>query len=283
MPEKNDSTRIQLIVGVLGFVGVLLTVFVPIIRESMANKSQPTQTPIIIYATPTLENTPEPTDTVPPGEPTSTPAPTNTPAPTPFPAGVDWANECISTIWKVYPESLATAPNGTCYSEPLAGAFSVRGQKLEIFYNDRASTDSVIGMFVEIPSDSLVELTAHLENIQTGELWMGVFAEPKIDTNGVAIGAPAGKMNNSAFVVHKMPGDNRYTTGKFRKDSADYLVSFDISPSAVSIILEKYNTIDTVPVSSSNNTRWLFIGYKVQAGQTNVISGTISDLKITGR
>jgi len=288
MTEKNDATRIQLIVGVLGFVGVLLTVFVPILRDSMAKKDLPTPTPIVIVATPTMVDTPVPTDTVPPGEPTSTPAPaTPTPeptfTPTPFAAGNDWLNECISVLWKVYPESVGTTTNGNCYGEPVAGAFSVRNQRLEIYYNDRASTDGVIGIFVEIPSDSLVEFTAHLNNIETGELWMGVFAEPRIDTSGVAIGAPAGKMTNSAFVVHKMPGDNRYTTGKFKKDSGDYLVSFDVSPSAVSVILERYNTIDTIPVSSTNSTRWLFIGYKVLAGKTNVISGTISDLKITAR
>ncbi|MFT3895267.1 MAG: hypothetical protein QM730_26885 [Anaerolineales bacterium] len=289
MSEKNDASRIQLIVGVLGFIGVLLTVFVPIIRDSLAEKKgQPTQTPIIIYATPSLVDTPVPTDTVPPGEPTSTPAPaTDTPVPTftatPFPAGVDWANECISVLWRVYPESLSTAPNGNCYAEPVAGAFSVRGQKLEVFYSDRASIDGVVGLFVEIPSDALVEFTLHLNTIDSGELWMGIFAEPKIDSSGVAIGAPAGKVTNNSFVVHKMPGDNRYNTGKFRKDSADYLVSFDVSPSAVSPILEKYTTIDTVPVSSTNSTRWLFIGYKVLAGQTNVVSGTISDLKITPR
>jgi hypothetical protein len=288
MSEKNDSTRIQLFVAVLGFVGVLLTIFVPIIRESMANKGQPTQTPIIIFTTPTLEDTPVPTDTVPPGEPTSTPAPTDTAVPptltpTPFPAGVDWSNECISAVWKVYPESLGATPNGNCYSEPFAGALSVRNQKLEIFYSERASTDQVVGMFVEIPSDALVEYTLHLDNIQAGELWTGIFVEPKIDASGVAVGAPAGKMDNSAFVIHKMPGDNRYTTGKTRKDSRDYLFSYDISPSSVTVLLEKYTTLDTVPVSSSNSTRWLFIGYKVVSGQTNVISGTVSGLKITAR
>lgn len=288
MPEKNDASRIQLIVGVLGFVGVLLTVFVPIIRDSMEKKNLPTQTPIIIYATPTQSDTPVPTDTVPPGEPTSTPAPaTDTPVPTftatPFPAGVDWANECISVLWKVYPESLGATSNGTCLAEPVAGALSVRGQKLQIFYSDKASTDGVIGMFVEIPSDALVEFTTHLDGIESGELWTGIFIEPKIDTNGVAVGAPAGKMDNSAFVIHKMPGDSRYTTGKTKKASGDYQFSFDVSPSSVSIILEKYTTLDTVPVSSTNSTRWLFIGYKVLAGQTNLISGSIADLKITPR
>ena len=286
MSEKNDSSRTQLIVGVLGFLGVVLTVFVPIIRDNLTGRQQPAPTPIIIVATPTQADTPVPTFTIPPDAATSTAipdTPTIEPTASPFPAGVDWANDCISALWKTYPESVGTTLNGNCYNEPVAGAFSVRGQKLEIFYSDRASADGVAGMFVEIPSDSVVELTLHLTNIETGELWMGVFAEPKIDASGVAIAAPAGKMNNSAFVVHKMPGDSRYNTGKFRKDSADYLVSFDVSPSAVSPILEKYTTIDTVPVSGTTSTRWLFIGYKVLAGKTNVISGTISDLKISAR
>jgi hypothetical protein len=203
--------------------------------------------------------------------------------PTPFPAGVDWTNECISAIWKVYPDPSGATINGNCYGEPLAGALSVRNQKLEIFYSDRASTDQVIGIFVEIPSDALVEFTLHLDNIQAGELWTGIFVEPKINANGVAVGAPAGKMDNSAFVIHKMPGDNKYTTGKTRKDSRDYLFSYDISPSSVTVLLEKYTTLDTVPVPSTNTTRWLFIGYKVISGQTNLITGSISNLRITAR
>jgi hypothetical protein len=287
--HKNDPARTQLIVGVLGFVGVLLAallgVFAPVIQERLKQSNLPTPTPIVIIASPV------PTDTVPPGEPTSTPAPTDTPTPepsltpTPVPleAGADWQEDCISVVWKVIPESGSAAPNGNCYAEPLAGALSVRNQKLEIFYNDRASTDQVAGIFVEIPSDALVEFTTHLENIQSGELWTGIFVEPKIDTSGVAVGAPAGKMDNSAFVIHKMPGDDRYTTGKTRKDSGDYLFSFDVSPTSVTVLLEKYTTLDTVPVSSTNSTRWLFIGYKVIAGQTNLISGTVSGLKITPR
>ena len=290
--KEHDPVRIQLILGVLGFVGVLLgvvaTIFAPIIQDNLRQRNQPSQTPIVIVATPTLQDTPIPTDTVPPGEPTSTPAPaTPTLEPTftltPFDAGMDWLNNCISVLWKIYPESLGSTANGNCLAEPVVGALSVRDGKLVIFYNDKASSDGVIGMFVEIPSDSLVDFVLHLDNIESGELWTGVFADPKIDTNGVAVGAPAGKMDNSAFVIHKMPGDSRYTTGKTRKASGDYQFSFDVSPSSVTILLEKYTTLDTVPVSSTNGTRWLFIGYKVIAGQTNLISGSVSGLTITRR
>jgi len=290
--KEHDPVRIQLILGILGFLGVLLgvlaTIFAPIIQDNLRQRNQPTQTPIVIVATPTMQDTPVSTDTVPPGEPTSTPAPATptlepTFTPVPFAAGTDWLNNCISVVWKVFPESMGSSANGNCLAEPVAGAFSVRDQKLMIFYNDKASTDGVIGMFVEIPSDSTVDFTLHLDNIETGELWTGVFVDSKIDTSGVAVGAPAGKMDNSAFVIHKMPGDSRYTTGKTKKASGDYLLSYDVSPSSVSVILEKYTTLDTVPVSSTNSTRWLFIGYKVLAGQTNLISGNISGLTITPR
>ena len=103
--EIDPSARIQLIVGVLGLVGVLLTVFVPIIRDNIKQSNQPTQTPIIIVATPTQAQV-IPTDTVPAGDPTSTPAPaTNTPEPTftavsPVEIGKDWAAGCISSLWK---------------------------------------------------------------------------------------------------------------------------------------------------------------------------------------
>ena len=108
--KEHDPVRIQLILGVLGFVGVLLgvvaTIFAPIIQDNLRQRNQPSQTPIVIVATPTLQDTPIPTDTVPPGEPTSTPAPaTPTLEPTftltPFDAGMDWLNNCISVLWKI--------------------------------------------------------------------------------------------------------------------------------------------------------------------------------------
>ena len=288
--KENDPARTQLIIGVLSFVGVLITalvaIFGPIIQENLKQSKLPTQTPIIIIASPT-EATPIPTDTVPPGEPTSSPAPdTPTPEPTftPVPtlaAGADWLANCISTAWQVFPETISFSTKDGCYGRPLADVFSIRNQHLEVFFNDKVGAEEVVGIFVEVPSDTLVEFTVHLVSIENGELWMGIFGEPNLKSDGLVLGAPEGNAKNSAFVVHKLPADNRYTTGRFKKDSGDYLVSFDVLPNSVTATLERYTKIDTVSVPSE--TKWLFIGYKAFPGNTNYVAGNFFDLVITPR
>lgn len=58
MRKEADPVRVQLIVGILGFVGILVTVlatiFGPIVQESLRQKNLPTQMPIIYTATPRL-------------------------------------------------------------------------------------------------------------------------------------------------------------------------------------------------------------------------------------
>ncbi|NWG07347.1 MAG: hypothetical protein HXY35_11760 [Chloroflexi bacterium] len=285
--KEGDPVKVQLIVGVLGFIGVLLTVFVPIIRDNLEQRNQPTSTPIIIVATPTVvelpaTNTPLPesTATTVPDTPTLTPTITPTPIP-PLEAGKDWLEDCLSVVWAVYPDSMAANTNGNCYVEPLADSFSVRSDHMEVFFNDRAETTSVTGIFVEIPPDSLVEFTVHLEGIDNGELWMGIFGDKTIETDGLVLAAPEGNMKNSAFVVRTLPGDDKYLTNKFKKDSGNYLVAFDVNPSKVTGLLEIYNTVGSASVPSP--TKWLFLGYRTSAGTSNFISGYFSDLVITPR
>jgi len=288
--KENDPARTQLIIGILGFLGVLITalvaVFGPIIQEDFRQKNLLTQAPIIIVLSPTGV-TPSPTDTVLPGTPSSTPVPdTPTPEPTftPVPtlaAGKDWLEGCISTTWRVYPESISPSSKDGCYMKPVALAFTVRNRHLEVFYDNKVTAADVVGVFVEVPSDSLVEFTVHLDNIDTGELWMGIFGEPNLDSKGLVLGAPDGNQKNSAFVVHTMPGDKRFTTGKFNKPAGDYLVTFDVSPNSVTALLEKYTSIETVSVPSE--TKWLFLGYKAFPGNTNHIEGYFFDLVITPR
>jgi hypothetical protein len=288
--EMDPSVRIQLIVGILGLVGVLLTVFVPIIQDNLEQKNLPTQTPIIIVATPTV-STPVPTDTVPPGEPTSTPAPnTPTPEPTftftptaiPLEAGQDWLENCIGVSWQVYPESTITENDGKCYKEPVAQVFAIQDQHFSVFFENKVSSAEIVGMFVEVPSDSTVEINMHIDKIDVGELWVGVLGAPNFETNGLVIVAPSGNANNSAFSVRTMPdGKQLFLSSKFKKENGDYLFSFDVAPNTVAGTLEKYTPVNPVPVPSDK--KYLFIGYRALFGNTNHIEGNFFDLKITPR
>ncbi len=289
--ESDSGKNTPLIVAIIGLIGVLLTVFVPIIRDSVKEKNLPTQTPIIIIATPVViiptVATPVPTDTVPPGMPTSTPAPTATPVPesaTPEPlaAGKDWLQNCIGVVWMAYPDAATVGNDGKCYLEPVADAFAMRDQRFTVFYENRVSSAEVVGMFAEVPSDSVVELVMHLDEISAGELWVGMLGDANFDAKGLIVAAPAGNAKNSAFSVRTMPGVRELTlTNKYRKDTGDYLISFDVSPNSVVLTLEKYTTFN--PVALPSDKKYLFIGYRALAPSTNHIEGSFFDLKITPR
>ena len=159
MTKESDSTRIQLVLGILGFVGVLLgimaTIFAPIIQERLKQNGLPTQTPISIVASPTQAPV-IPTDTVPAGDPTSTPAPaTHTPEPTftavpPVALGEDWVKGCISTLWKPYPANTQLTEKGDgCWQEPVI-VFSAENGDLDFLAERNGSgTTDIHGLFAQ--------------------------------------------------------------------------------------------------------------------------------------
>src|SRR4030095_2537672 len=130
MTQQNrariDPTIIAALIGVCGTVTVaVISIIAP---RLVPTSNQPTPTWTVAFEfTPTVSNTPVPTDTVPAGDPTSTPAPdTPTPEPTftsapptPPPVGADWINGCISALWKPWPTTIQTTEVNGCLSEPV--------------------------------------------------------------------------------------------------------------------------------------------------------------------
>lgn len=285
MSKKEKSPEIT--AAWIGVAGTLIVTVVTIILT----RPQPTPdpaTPVPVVITATFIPTAVPTDTVPPGEPTSTPAPTDTPAPTPtafavLGAGQDWLQGCISIVWEIYPPSVESSSNEGCYVKPVASAFSVRNQHLDLFVDKSVSSTEVVGVYVEVPSDSLVTLFVHLDKIEVGELWVGVTSgEDILNNTGFLIVVPEGNANFSAFAAHTMPNDTRfYLSDKLKKDTGDYEITFDISPNEVSALIEKYTRVTRKPVSSEK--KFLFIGYQAVFGKRNHIDADFFDLTITPR
>jgi len=228
-----------------------------------------------------------PTDTAAPGEPTSTPAPaTDTAVPTPVPleAGMDWLDGCISTVWTVFPSTTNFLTGNGCYGEPLAGVFSARDSQLEMFVEKSVSSAETVGIFVEIPSDSTVNLFLHLDKIETGEIWIGVFSQMNIQSPGYLVVIPAGNANNTAFAAYEMPQKERfYLSDKFNKapGPGNYEIGLDVSPINVFARFEKYTSTRSVSVASEK--KYLFIGYQALFGKTNRLVANFYDLVITPR
>jgi hypothetical protein len=285
-PKKGlDSNIVAAIIATAGT--VLVTLITIYFRGPGSQAPQPTTAPMVITATALSTNTPgsvQPTE-----EPTEVSVPTDTPLPAAtetntaiplFAAGEDWIQGCISTVWTIFPNSLDAPSENGCYVEPLMGVFTARNQQLEVSVEKNAT--EVDGVFTEIPNDSIVDLILHLNEISTGELWIGIFAEPNVHSPGFLVVVPEGNPKNSAFAVHEMPADERiYLSSKFSKPDAEYRITFDVTPSDVLAKFEVYSSTPKIRVSSSE--KYLFIGYETTLGKTNFVIADLLNLIITPR
>jgi hypothetical protein len=286
MSEKGETSRKSLdptvmaaIITVVG--GILVTLI-----STLANKPAPSPTPgppAVIVVTNTSVPTAVPTDTVPPGDPTSTPAPdTPTPLPTStatlIPVGVDWAGGCISTLWVPYPSSIQTMEKDGCLSQPV-GVFFAGNGRLSFLYENRLSSAEVYGLFAPLPASGTVELKVYLRDLKNSNLWMGVFAEPTIDSKGLLMSIPSGDVKKRPFVQWDMPGPVKVTsTTDFQQNPGIYSIKFDFNNLSVkAVVMKNAFGTNTVPVISAQ--KWLFIGYQGVNG-SNRIEAEFFDLVV---
>jgi hypothetical protein len=288
--RRIDSTIIAAVIGVMGTVCVtVITLYV----TTFAPQSQPQPTvgigeptltavePTLTVVEPTwtasptltLTNTPEPTSTVPIGDPTSTPAP-DTPTPestfTPAPPaiGSDWANGCISVLWRPYPDTIQTTANNGCLSEPVNLFFAADG-RLTFLANGRFDDTQVYGLFAPLPASGTVSINTFLRTLQDGEIWMGIFADPNIESQGMVIVIPAGNVRERPLVQKTMPGQvELQKTATFSKDPPLYDVVFEFGNGAVTTRILRDTVFNAVPVGTGQ--QWLFVGYQVKRGNNRI-------------
>ena len=111
-------------------------------------------------------------------------------------------------LWKPYPESIQAPVVNGCLSEPVNLFFAADG-RLTFLVNDRFEDTQVYGMFAPLPATGTASVKAYLRNLQDGEIWMGVFADPNIESQGTVIVIPPGDVNNRRTCSK----DNARTTG----------------------------------------------------------------------
>jgi hypothetical protein len=210
---------------------------------------------------------------VPVGEPTSTAAPeTPTPEPTFTPAppaiGADWANGCISVLWKPYPTTIQTTENNGCLLEPVNLFFAADG-RLTFFVSGKFDDAQVFGMFAPLPASGTVNIQAFLKSLQEGEIWLGVFAEPDIASQGTIIVIPPGDVKRRPVIQRTMPGQAEVRqTDSFARNPPLYDVSFSFGGDSVIATVLGDTVFDAVPVASAQ--KWLFVGYQVAKGSNRI-------------
>ncbi len=235
--------------------------------------SPPTAVPPTIFVPPT---------TTPPLDPNPTQACTFTQVCSP---GEDWEHECISSRWVVYPLLDIPIDEDGCYQQPIwKHIFTIDGNLTILAQHKSMISSEVYGIFTQLPQSSEVRLTLDLDLVQNGDVWVGVFATTDIDSEGVMIVAPPGKVEERAFAIKGMPkGENIELTDKFLNPDGTYSIGFNVYNGAVSAVIEN-KQFQTIGFTS--NQRWLFIGYRAKLEQDNGtanITATFSNLKIISK
>ena len=283
---SKESRRVDPSI-IAALIGGVVTITVTVITVFFANRpapQPPTETPFPTtwtnVPTATITDTPVPTTTVAAGQPTSTPAPdTATPQPSDTPAppviGEDWVNGCISALWQPVPSDVQTTQENGCLKQPV-GDFNVSNSRLTFLVDRRFSGGEFHGMFAPLSADGTVSLKVHLDTLEKGEVWMGVFAEPSTDSAGVVMYIPAGDITKRVLVMQRLPGTNKSQTQQFNQSNATYDVKFTYTIGTVAVSAMNGSVVfNAVPVTSSQ--KWLFVGYRTANG-SNVIGASFFDL-----
>lgn len=293
MSTNNRRIDPAIIAALIGVLGTICVTVISLLANNFINRPQPQPTlgvgeptwtvaaPTVTVAEPTwtvsptvtFTNTPEPTSTVPSGEPTSTPAP-DTPTPeatftaAPPAIGSDWANGCISVLWDPFPDTVQTTVNNGCLVEPVDVFFAADG-RLTFLVNGRFDDTQVHGLFAPLPAAGTASINVFLRSLQEGEVWMGVFAEPTLESQGMVIVIPAGNVRERPLIQKSMPGQEELQqTAEFSKDPPLYDVVFEFGNGAVTTRILRDTVFNAVPVGAGQ--QWLFVGYQVKRGNNRI-------------
>jgi hypothetical protein len=124
-------------------------------------------------------------------------------------------------------------------------------------------------MFAPLPANGTASIDVFLRNLQDGEIWTGVFAEPDINSQGVIMVIPSGDVKNRLLVQKTMPGQiELQQTASFAPSSPVYNVVFEVGNGSVRTIIMRDTVFDPLPVGSTQ--QWLFVGFQVKKGNNRI-------------
>jgi hypothetical protein len=289
MSKEKRSIDPAIIAALIGVMGTACVTAVTLYFNNFAPRPQPptaivqpSWTPSLA---PTITNTPVPTDTVAVGQPTSTPAPdTPTPEATVTPAppsiGSDWANGCISVLWKPFPNTIPTTENNGCLTEPVQVFFAADG-RLTFLVTGKFDNAQVYGLFAPISANGTVSIDTFLRSLSEGEIWMGIFSQPDINSQGMVIAIPSGNVKQRVLVQRTMPGQvDVQQSASYAQDPPLYNVVFQLSNGAVTTKVMRDKEFNAVQIEGGQP--WLFVGYQVKKGQ-NRIDAEFLNLSVQGQ
>jgi len=120
-----------------------------------------------------------------------------------------------------------------------------------------------------------------LTTLQDGEVWVGVFSAPDLNSQGMIIVIPPGDVKNRLLVQKTMPGQGEIqSTASFAQSSAIYNVIFEVGNGSVTTRIMRDTVFDPVPINSAQ--QWLFVGYQVKKGN-NRMQAAFLNLLVQGQ
>lgn len=275
-PGRNLAAFAFLAIAIIAFVVFVLS------KSSPAPVPTPTAVPATaIIFTETAEPTISPTNTF---GPTLTPLPlTDTPVPsaTPVPPvalGEDWKAGCISTLWRAYPSNVPPVDKGNgCWKEPVY-VFSAENGDLD-FLSERASgSPETYGLFAPLPESGTLTFTVRLRDLDNADLWMGVFPEQDVYSQGLLMTILNGDVKNRSF-VQKNPATYETIQGTVALSQGNgFSISFTFTNLSVRSRVNP-SVFMTNQVSIPTVQKWLFLGYTGLRGAYR-IEGTFLNFEL---
>lgn len=275
--------NILIIVVALIVFAILVVLFLGSMKMPALDGGAGLSSTVTVSTTPTFP----PTDTATPSRLPSTATATDTPSPTPIPTstpippvkiGEDWIQGCISTLWKAYPATVQPTERGDgCWREPV-NAFSAENGDLDFLAERKGGPAEVYGLFAPLPENGTVTFTIRLKDLNNADLWMGVFAEPDVTSQGLLMTILNGDVSRRSF-VQKDPLTYETMQGTIVLEQGyGYSVSFTFKTLSV-ISKVNPNVFVTNPFSLQSSPKWLFLGYKGLRGAYR-IEGTFLNFEL---
>jgi hypothetical protein len=171
--------------------------------------------------------------------------------------------------------SIQTEQENGCLKQPV-GDFIASNGKFSFLVDRRFGGGEVYGMFAPLEAEGTVSLKVHLDILESGEVWMGVFSEPSTDSTGVILYIPKGDVKKRLLVAQALPDGKKIPSGMYDQSSAVYDAIFTYTVGTVKVTtMNNSFVINPVPVASQR--KWLFIGFRADNG-TNKIGAQFFDL-----
>lgn len=240
----------------------------PTLAYSLTIASQtPTLIPATSTQTPTATLSVTQTPTIVSTTTFEMPTPTFTPLPPAI--GMDWASGCISSLWIPFPPNRSATFKNGCFSQPV-GLFKTNNGNLSFEYQGNVSSAEIQGLFAQLPSGGSVSIGVTLTHLTKGEIWLGIFSKPDIQSPGIVLVVPEGDIMNRVIVEKAMPDERKIVgTQSIHSDKAVYTMTFDVSNQLVKARSKnaRFNFYD-FPLDSEQ--KWLFIGFKTLNGFSRI-------------